>query len=121
MVYGAKRGFEPTFGHTHQGDLRALCGPVRSLHQHHDLCVIALCIDADTTGSKYPRFSSKKQNNLDLGPTSSPAARRRNDGVRWGARLTTVHRQFFGLGRSTAAQMPLVSCLSSHAISRGIG
>ena len=66
MVYGAKRGFEPTFGHTHRGDLRALCGPVRSLHQHRDLCVIALCIVADTTGSKYPRFNSKKQNNLDL-------------------------------------------------------
>ena len=37
----------------------------------------------------------------------------RNDGVRWGARLTTVDRLLFGLGRSTAAQMPLVSCLSS--------
>ena len=108
------------FGHTHRGDLGALYGPVRSLNQHHDLCVIALRIVADNTGSKYPRFGSKKQNNLDLGPTSGPAATS-NDGVRWGARLTTVHRQFFGLGRSTAAQMPLVSCFSMYAISRGIG
>ena len=30
----------------------------------------------------------------------------------------TVRRHFFGLGRSTAAQIPLMSCLSSH-ISRG--
>ena len=60
-------------GTPHRGDLGALCGPVRSLHQHHDLCIIALCIVADTTGSKYPRFRSKKQNNLDLGPTSGPA------------------------------------------------
>ena len=65
---------EGTWGHR--------CGPVRSLHQHHDLCVIALCIDADTTGSKYPRFSSKKQNNLVLGPTSGPAATTGCDGVR---------------------------------------
>eukprot|EP00964_Phaeocystis_antarctica_P059073 scaffold35055_cov26-Phaeocystis_antarctica.AAC.1 len=28
----------------------------------------------------------------------------------------TVRRQFFGLRRSTAAQIPLISCLSSHAI-----
>ena len=57
-------------GTPHRGDLGALCGSVRSLHQHHDLCGIALRIVADITGSKYPRFSSQKQNNLDLGPTS---------------------------------------------------
>ena len=62
--------------------LGALCGPVWSLHQHHDLCGIALCIVSDTTGSKYPRFSSEKQNNLDLGPTSGPAATTGCDGVR---------------------------------------
>ena len=50
IIYGAKRGFELPFGHTHRGDLGALCGPVRSLHQHHDLCAIALCTVADTTG-----------------------------------------------------------------------
>ena len=32
----------------------------------------------------------------------------------------TVRRQFFGSVRSTAAQIPLVSCLSSHATSKGI-
>ena len=71
-----------TLGHTHRGDLGALCGPVRSLNQHHDLCGIALCIVSDTTGSKYPRFSSEKQNNLDLGPTSGPTATTGCDGVR---------------------------------------
>jgi len=59
IIYGAKRGFEPPFGHMDQGDLGALYGTVRSLHQHHDLCFIDLCTVADTTGSRYPRFSSK--------------------------------------------------------------
>ena len=69
-------------GTPHRGDLGALCGPVRSLNQHQDLCVIALCIVSDLTGSNYPRFSSKKQNNLVLGPTSGPAATTGCDGVR---------------------------------------
>eukprot|EP00964_Phaeocystis_antarctica_P024951 scaffold13983_cov61-Phaeocystis_antarctica.AAC.2 len=42
-----------------------------------------------------------------------------NDAVRWGVRLATVRRQFVGLGRSRAAQIPLMSCLSSHATSGG--
>ena len=38
-------------------------------------------------------------------------------GPRWG---DAVRRQFFGLGRSTVAQTPLVSYLSRHAIDRGV-
>ena len=36
------------------------------------------------------------------------------------AGATPVRRQFFGLGRSTVAQTPLVSYLSRHAIDRGV-
>eukprot|EP00964_Phaeocystis_antarctica_P142584 scaffold107860_cov41-Phaeocystis_antarctica.AAC.1 len=43
-----------------------------------------------------------------------------NDAVRWGVRLATVRRHFVGLGRSTAAQIPLMSYLSIRAISGGI-
>jgi len=39
--------------------------------------------------------------------------------VRTSTGWCTVRRQLFGLGRSTAAQLPLMSCLSSHANSRG--
>ena len=36
------------------------------------------------------------------------------------AGATPVRRQFFGLGRSTVAQTPFMSCLSRHAIDRGV-
>ena len=81
--------------------------------------VSLLCVSLQTPQAQNTHGSAqKKQNNLVLGPRLGSG---RNDGVRWGARLTTVHRQFFGLGRSTAAQMPLVSYLSMNGISRGSG
>ena len=102
---------EGTWGH-----FAGLCGP----YINTTTSVSLLCVQYRSRHHrlKIPTVPLKKTKKSRFGTDLGSG---RNDGVRWGARLTTVHRQFFGLGRSTAAQMPLVSCLSSHAISRGIG
>ena len=71
-------------------------------------------------GLQTPTVPLKMTNEIDFGPIWGPFKVPVNDAVRWGARLATVRRQFVGLGRSTAAQIPLMSCLSIRAISGGI-
>jgi len=73
------------------------------------------------SGLQTPTVPLKITNKIDFGPIWGPfKVYPVNDAVRWGARLATVRRQFVGLGRSTAAQIPLMSCLSIRAISGGI-
>ena len=103
---------EGTWGH-----FAGLCGP----YINTTTSVALLCVSVQTPQAQNTHGSAQKNKIISIWdrPRVRPQGAR-NDGVRWGARLTTVHRQFLGLGRSTAAQMPLVSCLSRYAISRSI-
>ena len=100
---------EGTWGH-----FAGLCGP----YINTTTSVSLLCVSWQTPQAQNTQGSAQKNKIISIWDHLRSG---RNDGVRWGARLTTVHRQFFGLGRSTAAQMPLVSYLSMNGISRGIG
>ena len=99
---------EGTWGH-----FAGLCGP----YINTTTSVSLICVPWQTPQAQDTHGSAQNHKIISIWDRLQVRPQRR---VRWGARLTTVHRQFFGLGRSAAAQMPLARHLSRHAISRGI-